>query len=83
MYCIYVLLYMFRVSCLFADYNFSHRIDQFSYGHETPGIINPLDGVEKVTSESTQSINYQAIKQSSNHWDYVDFLLQGSALPWG
>lgn len=27
-----------------AEYNFSHRIDHFSFGELTPGIVNPLDG---------------------------------------
>ncbi|KAI4802944.1 hypothetical protein KUCAC02_006511 [Chaenocephalus aceratus] len=30
-------------------YNFSHRIDHLSFGEEIPGIINPLDGTEKIT----------------------------------
>uniref|UniRef100_A0A4W5Q314 Endoplasmic reticulum-Golgi intermediate compartment protein n=1 Tax=Hucho hucho TaxID=62062 RepID=A0A4W5Q314_9TELE len=31
-------------------YNFSHRIDHLSFGEEIPGIINPLDGTEKITN---------------------------------
>uniref|UniRef100_A0A3B4UVF3 Endoplasmic reticulum-Golgi intermediate compartment protein n=1 Tax=Seriola dumerili TaxID=41447 RepID=A0A3B4UVF3_SERDU len=34
-------------------YNFSHRIDHLSFGEEIPGIINPLDGTEKVTADCT------------------------------
>lgn len=33
-----------------SDYNFSHRIDHFSFGDEAGGIIYPLDGSEIVTS---------------------------------
>lgn len=29
-------------------YNFSHRIDHLSFGELVPGIINPLDGTEKI-----------------------------------
>lgn len=32
-----------------AAYNFSHRIDHLSFGEVIPGIINPLDGTEKVS----------------------------------
>lgn len=32
----------------FLAYNFSHRIDHLSFGELVPGIINPLDGTEKI-----------------------------------
>lgn len=35
-------------SC-FAAVNFSHRIEMLSFGDRVPNIVNPLDGVEKVT----------------------------------
>ncbi|KAK5895769.1 hypothetical protein CgunFtcFv8_009433 [Champsocephalus gunnari] len=35
-------------------YNFSHRIDHLSFGEEIPGIINPLDGTEKITYNHNQ-----------------------------
>ncbi|KAK6314702.1 hypothetical protein J4Q44_G00142310 [Coregonus suidteri] len=35
-------------------YNFSHRIDHLSFGEEIPGIINPLDGTEKITTSHNQ-----------------------------
>lgn len=41
-----------EVSFIFTVYNFSHRIDHLSFGEEIPGIINPLDGTEKVTDSS-------------------------------
>uniref|UniRef100_A0A3P8QJC8 Endoplasmic reticulum-Golgi intermediate compartment protein n=1 Tax=Astatotilapia calliptera TaxID=8154 RepID=A0A3P8QJC8_ASTCA len=37
--------------CITA-YNFSHRIDHLSFGEELPGVINPLDGTEKITYNS-------------------------------
>ena len=30
------------------SYNFSHRIGHLSFGELVPGIINPLDGTEKI-----------------------------------
>uniref|UniRef100_A0A671PM72 Endoplasmic reticulum-Golgi intermediate compartment protein n=1 Tax=Sinocyclocheilus anshuiensis TaxID=1608454 RepID=A0A671PM72_9TELE len=35
-------------------YNFSHRIDHLSFGEEIPGILNPLDGTEKVSADRNQ-----------------------------
>ena len=40
-----------------SDYNFSHRIDQFSFGEETPGIVNPLDGDYKIADTSKYNPN--------------------------
>ncbi|XP_024301730.1 endoplasmic reticulum-Golgi intermediate compartment protein 2 [Oncorhynchus tshawytscha] len=39
-------------------YNFSHRIDHVSFGEEIPGIINPLDGTEKITSNHNEMFQY-------------------------
>ncbi|KAL0962944.1 hypothetical protein UPYG_G00347440 [Umbra pygmaea] len=39
-------------------YNFSHRIDHLSFGEEIPGIINPLDGTEKVTTNNNHMFQY-------------------------
>ncbi|XP_033989360.1 endoplasmic reticulum-Golgi intermediate compartment protein 2-like isoform X3 [Trematomus bernacchii] len=39
-------------------YNFSHRIDHLSFGEEIPGIINPLDGTEKITYNHNQMFQY-------------------------
>ena len=30
------------------DYNFTHRINKFSFGDAAPGVIHPLEGDEKV-----------------------------------
>uniref|UniRef100_A0A4W4H9K1 Endoplasmic reticulum-Golgi intermediate compartment protein n=1 Tax=Electrophorus electricus TaxID=8005 RepID=A0A4W4H9K1_ELEEL len=39
-------------------YNFSHRIDHLSFGEEVPGILNPLDGTEKVCTDHNQMFQY-------------------------
>ncbi|KAM8883164.1 endoplasmic reticulum-Golgi intermediate compartment protein 2-like [Synchiropus picturatus] len=39
-------------------YNFSHRIDHLSFGELLPGIINPLDGTEKITVHNSQMFQY-------------------------
>ncbi|XP_054876382.1 endoplasmic reticulum-Golgi intermediate compartment protein 2-like isoform X2 [Poeciliopsis prolifica] len=39
-------------------YNFSHRIDHLSFGEEVPGLINPLDGTEKITYNNNQMYQY-------------------------
>lgn len=50
------------LSLLFTAYNFSHRIDHLSFGEELPGIINPLDGTEKITYSSKSQLFCQAIE---------------------
>ncbi|XP_054896206.1 endoplasmic reticulum-Golgi intermediate compartment protein 2-like [Poeciliopsis prolifica] len=40
------------------SYNFSHRIDHFSFGEEIPGLINPLDGTEKITADANHMFQY-------------------------
>ena len=44
-----------------ATFNFSHRIEKFSFGPFIPSIINPLEGEEKVT-QSTNSLYQYYIK---------------------
>ncbi|KAK7795905.1 hypothetical protein U0070_023908, partial [Myodes glareolus] len=39
-------------------YNFSHRIDHLSFGELVPGIINPLDGTEKIAVDHNQMFQY-------------------------
>lgn len=34
------------------DYNFTHRINRFSFGGPSPGIIHPLEGDEKIADNS-------------------------------
>uniref|UniRef100_A0A8C6L4G4 Endoplasmic reticulum-Golgi intermediate compartment protein n=1 Tax=Nothobranchius furzeri TaxID=105023 RepID=A0A8C6L4G4_NOTFU len=45
-------------ACRIHAYNFSHRIDHLSFGEEVPGIINPLDGTEKITYNNNQMYQY-------------------------
>ncbi|XP_007545637.1 endoplasmic reticulum-Golgi intermediate compartment protein 2-like [Poecilia formosa] len=40
------------------SYNFSHRIDHLSFGEEIPGLINPLDGTEKITADANHMFQY-------------------------
>ncbi|CAG9855773.1 unnamed protein product [Phyllotreta striolata] len=40
------------------DYNFSHRIDKFSFGDSSPGIIHPLEGDEFVGNYGRTLFNY-------------------------
>ncbi|KAL4005910.1 hypothetical protein ACER0C_005623 [Sarotherodon galilaeus] len=40
------------------SYNFSHRIDHLSFGEPLPGIISPLDGTEKITTDSNHMFQY-------------------------
>ncbi|KAK3101961.1 hypothetical protein FSP39_007659 [Pinctada imbricata] len=35
-----------------SEYNFSHRIEKFSFGDSVNGIVNPLDGEEQITTDS-------------------------------
>jgi len=43
------------------EYNFSHRIDQFSFGSPHAGIIQPLQGDEKIAD--SDSVTYQYFVQ--------------------
>ena len=35
-----------------SDYNFSHRINHFSFGEPLPGLVSPLDGDERIVHDS-------------------------------
>ncbi|XP_072128963.1 endoplasmic reticulum-Golgi intermediate compartment protein 2-like [Mobula birostris] len=39
-------------------YNFSHRINHFSFGMPSPGLIHPLDGSEKITDSRLYMFRY-------------------------
>ncbi|KAL4225626.1 Endoplasmic reticulum-Golgi intermediate compartment protein 2 [Mactra antiquata] len=41
-----------------SDYNFTHRIDHFSFGDQSGGIINPLDGEEQITKNNYHLFQY-------------------------
>jgi len=40
------------------DYNFSHRIEKFSYGDSHAGVIQPLEGDEKLTDINLMNFQY-------------------------
>ncbi|XP_067144349.1 endoplasmic reticulum-Golgi intermediate compartment protein 2 [Centruroides vittatus] len=40
------------------DYNFSHRIEMFSFGDPISGIFDPLEGDEKITDKNFQLYQY-------------------------
>ncbi|CAD5113396.1 DgyrCDS2568 [Dimorphilus gyrociliatus] len=50
------------------DYNFSHRIDHFSFGRRTPGLIYALDYDERVTMNNLYMAQYflQVVPTSVN-----------------
>ncbi|XP_008214474.1 endoplasmic reticulum-Golgi intermediate compartment protein 2 [Nasonia vitripennis] len=39
-------------------YNFTHRINRFSFGKPSPGIIHPLEGDEKITTDNMMLFQY-------------------------
>ena len=45
-----------HLSLLFSNtpFNFSHRIDHFSFGDMRSGLVNALDGTEKVSAETSK-----------------------------
>jgi len=40
------------------DYNFSHRIDKFSFGNPQGGIVQPLEGDEKIANKNLMNYQY-------------------------
>lgn len=40
------------------DYNFTHRINQFSFGEPSPGIVHPLEGDELILQNGMTVVNY-------------------------
>lgn len=62
---------------LITAYNFSHRIDHLSFGEEIPGIINPLDGTEKVCTDRkykdiTSVLGSNIIRNNSKTYSVLD-----------
>ncbi|XP_026474139.1 endoplasmic reticulum-Golgi intermediate compartment protein 2-like [Ctenocephalides felis] len=41
-----------------ADSNFTHRIHRLSFGDDSPGIIHPMEGDEKITANSMMLYQY-------------------------
>lgn len=44
-----------HINSIFDDtpMNFTHRINRFSFGEHTAGIVHPLEGDEKILTDST------------------------------
>ncbi|KAK2583835.1 hypothetical protein KPH14_009729 [Odynerus spinipes] len=40
------------------DYNFTHRINKFSFGGPSPGIVHPLEGDEKIANDNMMLYQY-------------------------
>ncbi|XP_066584287.1 endoplasmic reticulum-Golgi intermediate compartment protein 2 [Prorops nasuta] len=40
------------------DYNFTHRINKFSFGIPSPGIVHPLEGDEKIAPDNMMLYQY-------------------------
>lgn len=40
------------------DYNFTHRINKFSFGEPAPGIIHPLEGDEQIAEKNHMTYQY-------------------------
>ncbi|RWS22183.1 endoplasmic reticulum-Golgi intermediate compartment protein 2-like protein [Leptotrombidium deliense] len=53
-------------------YNFSHRIEKFSFGEHIPSILNPLEGEEKIATSPNQLYQYY-IKVISTDVQTYDF----------
>lgn len=51
-----------HISPMFDDnrHNFSHRINRFSFGDATSGIVHPLEGDEKILTESMYKLEISA-----------------------
>lgn len=49
-----------HISALFDEttQNFTHRINRFSFGDATAGIVHPLEGDEKILHESSMMAQY-------------------------
>ncbi|XP_060520120.1 endoplasmic reticulum-Golgi intermediate compartment protein 2 [Cylas formicarius] len=50
---IHISSFMFDV-----DYNFTHRINKFSFGDSSPGIVHPLEGDEQIIDNAMTVVNY-------------------------
>lgn len=49
-----------HISPMFAEValNFTHRINRLSFGDHTSGIVHPLEGDEKIITDSTTMAQY-------------------------
>ncbi|OCT88115.1 hypothetical protein XELAEV_18016744mg [Xenopus laevis] len=54
------------------SYNFSHRIDHFSFGEPLPAIINPLDGTEKIAEDNPPVVMLFSLTKLNTNKAYCD-----------
>lgn len=52
-----------------TDYNFTHRINRFSFGDSSPGLVHPLEGDEYITNNSNLFFIY--LVSSSYRFKFV------------
>ena len=48
------------------DYNFSHRIEKLTFGDNHAGIIQPLEGDEKITDISEKYLDFRFVTKYLN-----------------
>jgi len=53
-------------------FNVSHQINRISFGHDFPGIINPLDGVEKITHHNGLTMYQYLVKIVPTIYESLD-----------
>lgn len=52
------------------EYNFSHRINHFSFGPFGQGIVHPLEGDEKIAAHGLYFIKIKTLTNQPTHWRY-------------
>lgn len=73
----------------FGGHNFSHRINRFSFGRQTRGIVHPLEGDEKIVTDSQVSIQYYIeivptdIYSLLNHYKTFQYSVKENSRPIG
>lgn len=48
------------------DYNFSHRINRFTFGDPSPGIVHPLEGDEVISKHGIRIHDFVALIVKTN-----------------
>ena len=54
------------------DYNFTHRINKFSFGGPSPGIVHPLEGDEKIADNSKFVLSCKMLETSHDILNLID-----------
>jgi len=55
------------------DYNFTHRINRFSFGGPSPGIVHPLEGDEKIADNSKSAFYHEVLETSYDNMTFHIF----------